>query len=133
MNVLELRESDGVFDFVVDGVSLRSLLRTDNTSTLRRWDRPEGFARELVDGDGSLEGRVPIYACRECRVKLDTWDGGHAVRIGRSDGRIIWHEIEEFGNSVGDDGEQLDFTPTGIGPFEFDPAQYRAPLEPLMT
>ena len=120
MNVLELREEDGVFDFVVDGVSLRPLLRTDNTSTLRPWDRPQGFARELVDGDGSLEGRVPIYACRKCWVKLDTWDGGHAVRIGRSNERIIWHEIEEFGNSVGDT-------------FEFELEQYRTVLEPFLS
>ena len=133
MNLFELREVDGAFDFLVDGVSLREVLVTDDISTLRQWQHPQGFARELLDTDGSLKGRVPIYACRECYVYLDTWCGGYAVRVSRSNGRIVWHEIEKFSNSVGDNGVQLDFTPTGVGPFEFDLAHYRSAIEPSLA
>jgi hypothetical protein len=133
MNVLELREAGGAFGFVVDGVSLQSLLGTDDISTLRRWEQPQGFARDLIDANGRLEGRVPIYACSERSVQLDTWDGGYAVRVTRSGERITWHETEQFDNSVGESGEQLDFTPTSVGPFEFDLTQYRAALEPFLS
>jgi len=127
------------FDFVVDGRSLREMLRTPNIGVLSDdWDSRTA-ARELVlaepvDGgavDPEFIGHVLIYACRECG---DVWCGGVAAKITRSGGRIRWAEISNYWINWGsaESAEHFVFDPADVGPFDFDFEQYRSTLKPFL-
>ena len=105
------------FDFVVDGVSLRQALKTDDVGVLTD-DWSEGFARQLVLGaaaDPRLGGRIPIYGCREC---LDIDCGGVAVAIALLGDKIRWARPERFWIDHATD--RVEFKASQIGPFQFE-------------
>ena len=118
------------FDFVVDGVSLRQALRTDDVSVLTDDGSSESFARQLVQGapaDPRLGGRIPIYGCREC---LDIDCGGVAVAITLLGGKIRWARPERFW--IDNENDRVEFKASQIGPFQFEFEHYRTILDPFL-
>jgi len=115
------------FDFVIDGIPLRSELRTADIGVLSdNWDSGE-LARQFAGEtsvDARLGGRALVYGCREC---LDVDCGGIAVKIVGLGDRVRWNVLEQFWM----DHEQgcFVFESTDVGPFEFDSTQYLSVLE----
>lgn len=131
---LAFRSGTTFYDFVVDGKSVREMLRTPNIGVLSRRRPSEGFARQLLGetSDPELEGHAMIYGCREC---LDVWCGGQAVSISLADNRVRWSVLKNFrmeGDPPPGETEGIRFERPRVGPFEFDATEYRAVFAPFL-
>jgi hypothetical protein len=125
------RSAATFFDFVIDGVPLRPVLRTDDIGVLSdAWDSDLLARHLLLDAsiDDRLENRALIYGCREC---LDINCGGITAEISKSVDRIRWERIDRLSiDWIA--GCDLEFEPIDAGPFTFDLAQYRTALQPFL-
>ncbi|HET9392263.1 MAG TPA: hypothetical protein VFO29_01885 [Candidatus Rubrimentiphilum sp.] len=121
------RSAKDFFDFVIDGISLREVLKTDDVAVLSdQWDSSD-FARQLLSeasGDQRLEGRAQIYGCREC---LDIECGGIAVSVTRVGDRVRWETFAKFWPDY--EYDRFTFEPVLAGRYEFDLSQYRGTLQ----
>lgn len=113
-------------DFRVDDESLLRLLARAGAPSdvvgvieIGRTDSNLGAAARLV-GDAAPdtdEGRVLLYVCGECG---DLGCGAIGARVTVGNGQIVWSDFAL------ENGYEASTPIGGVGPFEFDAAEYRA-------
>jgi hypothetical protein len=121
------------FDLLVDGASLADQIAAclgydDGLDSTGMIDCDLGAfaldARDQLLGRTASPmggGRVGLYGCRICE---DLGCGLYSARVVHEGARVVWRD---FG---WEDGRALEPVP-GLGPFEFDAADYAAVLESL--
>jgi hypothetical protein len=115
-------------DFIVDGQSMRNLLKTENITGIGWGSKEEQkkYIGQLQKPENSdlPSKRVPLYICSECG---DIGCGAITIEISQEPGKVIWSRFG-YENNYEDDIKCLDIY-SEIGPFEFDENDYNRLLE----
>jgi hypothetical protein len=119
------------FDFLIDGISLKSLLNYQNADLISPFgwgvkDYESELIKEfrLKKKPELTSGRIMIYICPECG---DLYCGAITVRIIKVDDKIIW---TDFAFQNGEKENKEDFR--SINDFEFNKHEYYQVFNKIM-
>ena len=116
-------------DFVIDGVSLSSMLGHPDLVGMFTDCGHKNFGKGVFNQElrpsflevGISPKRINLYSTCLCG---DPWCGAVTCEISRQEGRIVWAGLAHECGYI----EERD-SYTGIGPFEFDGMQYAEAIE----